>query len=1687
MRDFLSSLSRKFIVPVIILLLLPWDQSFGQCGLSSYPEGGTSTPTGTWQSVNVGSGTYADFNVTAGNIYSFRYSGSTVLGYDWDMTVSSSSAIIPYNNSLTPLNDSWTGGVVCPNTPRPTSAEWYSTFNGTFRVNTHLWNGTCHNFVGGIGSAVLQYKVCPTSPDPGPGTNQWVVDAFATADVAIPNLDARYGYYTDGNLNFVTTAAWGTTGRPSDASSWIGCEVPNDNFAIRARRVGFPCGYYKINVNNADDDIRIYVNGTQIFSAPCCITSTTLAASYVLGASDQVEIREVDKCGTGLANVSFVLQPVSAVTGGTIGGIANGTNVCAGPLTVPFTNVTSGSGGVSGLTNGSVISYDWEVSSDGGLTYNAIGVNSPNWTFNGVLPAGGVFVIRRKAMDKCGNSAYSNSITIIGQPQPNGSMAPATQTICPGTTAIITLNFNPGTSPFDISFSDGVSNYTRTGLYSGDTLHLNPVINTIYNFVTITDSFGCVRSSGFTGGAQVLVQPSINITSVNVADAGCFGGNNGSITINANGGVSPLHYSIDGGATTQLSNVFNNLSAGNYSAVVTDDFGCTQNYAGNPVVVGQPTDIVVDSTIIRDASCANVYDGSITIYASGGVPPYSYSINGGPSQPGNVFSGLASSTYHISIYDTHGCVDTSSVTIGDSYIISVNTISQTNLSCFGSADGDVTVQVNGGIPPYDYSINGITFQSSGTFSGLNAGTYIIVGRDSKGCTEFATVTITQPGLVTVTIDSITNVLCNGSATGGIYMTPSGGTPGYTFSWSNGANTEDNLNVTAGTYNVTVTDSHGCSAAGGATINQPLELFVNVALYSDLLCFNDSTGAIDVTANGGVPPYSYSWSNGSSSEDLDHLPAGTYTVTVTDANGCQKNLTQQIIAPTALTSSIVGTDVSCNGANDGAADLTVNGGTTPYFYQWSTFQATEDVTGLHGGLYYVIITDNNGCSQRDSVLIAEPLPLVLSTGVTHISCFNAGDGAIDLSVTGGTQPYSYAWSNGASSEDLTGLSGGTYVVTVTDAHNCTSTTSVILVNPTLISNNFIVTSPLCFGDNNGVIDLITSGGTPGYTYIWSNGATSEDLQNIPAGSYWVTVTDAKGCNKTDSTTVTEPAPIVTSGFIKNVTCNGYSDGMIDITAYGGTLPYSYQWSTGESTEDIIQLPGGNYYVTVTDAHGCIASTLYPVIEPPVLSVNVVGTPVSCFGGENGTVAAIPSGGVTPYEYLWNNFETDSSLQGISAGHYVVLLTDSNGCHTFDSMDIIQPTEITIAGVITDVACNGASTGAIDITVSGGTPGYTFSWSNTATTEDLTGLPAGVYTVSVTDANGCEKIASFTVNQAVSLFTNVSSSNPVCYGGSNGFISVDVTGGTIPYSYTWSTTPPQTGGTATNLEAGTYTLTTTDAGNCSATVTVVLTNPDSINITATGTDAKCYNTATGEVTATVTGGKPPYVYTLNGITQQNNTFANLASGTYVIAVRDANGCEGTKVFTIASPSQVSVDLTAPQSVILAGMTTQLVATANSSSPIVNYFWQPIDSVLFDFSNCTDPQNCYNPYVQPFYTTVFTVMVMNQDSCFASDTVSIIVENELSAFIPSAFTPNGDGLNDFFTFDILGATNIEIGIFSRWGERVFYNANQNNGIDAHNGWDGKKDGKALPDDTYVYQMKITYFDGVVRDKTGTVTIMK
>ena len=1011
-----------------------------------------------------------------------------------------------------------------------------------------------------------------------------------------------------------------------------------------------------------------------------------------------------------------------------------------------------------------------------------------------------------------------------------------------------------------------------------------------------------------------------------------------------------------------------------------------------------------------------------------------------------------------------------------------------NATCYGNANGSASATVSGGTGPYSYLWS--NFRTTQGVSNLIAGTYFVIITDAHGCSNNDSVVITQPTPVTVSFNT-TNVTCFGSATGSVSAGATGGTPGYSYLWSNGLTTSSITSLTAATYRLTVTDNNGCSTIDSVLISQPNALSAS-GNVTNVHCTNNQDGSIQLTVTGGVAPYLYNWSNGASSATVVGLAGGTYTVTITDHNNCSVSLSFTVNTPTPIVSSVSSTSIACHGANTGSATLTVNGGTPPYTFFWSNFQVTQNISGLSGGIYYVIITDSAGCTHRDSAIVTEPSQVFLTTTVTNITCFNSNNGAINLTVTGGNPIYTYAWSNGFTTQNISNLAGGTYVVTVTDGNGCTTSTSVVLGNPSLLVTNFVVHNDLCNGDSNGSIILIQSGGTPNYSFLWNTtpADTTANISGLAAGTYVVVVTDGNGCHDTSSTVVAEPSILYTSDAITNVSCFGDSDGAILVVGYGGTLPYSYSWSTGQSTPNVGHLTGGTYLVTLTDANGCTVASGYPVAEPAQLAGTIITGNVTCFGGSNGTALDSVGGGTRPYQYLWNDFATDSARTALNAGRYVVLVTDAHGCHIYDSTFISQPSEIQISGAVVNAACYNASTGAVTLTVTGGTPGYNYFWTTSATTQNINNVTSGVYTVTVIDASLCSVTDSFDITQPLQIFVSTLSDKPGCYNGTNGSVSAIAEQGVPPYTYQWNTTPVQATNTASGIGAGNYVVTVTDSKGCSVTATQALTQPDSISVTSNVTAAHCFNTASGEVIANANGGSGPYIYQLNGILQTSDTFAGLLPGNYIVLVTDRNGCDGEGAFTVHAPGQISVSLSVTDQIILTGMRTQLVANATSDTTIIHYFWSPLtlDSAeVFDFSGCGDSLDCSTPYVMPPFTNVFTVTVENADSCFASDTVTVIVNPNRVEFIPTAFTPNGDGLNDRFTFDILGASEVEVTVFDRWGERIYYNPAQTNGVSTTNAWDGTKGGKPLPEDTYVYQFRITYFNGKVENKAGTITLMR
>lgn len=590
--------------------------------------------------------------------------------------------------------------------------------------------------------------------------------------------------------------------------------------------------------------------------------------------------------------------------------------------------------------------------------------------------------------------------------------------------------------------------------------------------------------------------------------------------------------------------------------------------------------------------------------------------------------------------------------------------------------------------------------------------------------------------------STSNVACFGGSTGAIYVTPSGSTSPYTYNWGNGVTTQNRTGLAAGVYTVTITSASGSTAAYSSTITQPSAALATSASTTNIACFGNSTGAITLTPSGGTSPYTYSWTGGVTTQSRTGLAAGTYTATITDANSCTMTSSATLTQPTTvLTPSASTANVACFGGSTGAIYLTPSGGTSPYTYVWSGGVTTQNRTGLAAGTYTATITDANSCTSTISSTLSQPTAISISGTTSNATC-GSSTGAITVSTSGGTAPYTYNWGAGITSQNRTGLTAGTYIVTVTDANSCTAPNTFTVSNSNAPSANASSNNVSCFGGTNGSITLGVTGGTSPYTYNWGNGITSQNRTNLAAGTYTVTITDASGCSAVVTQTLTQPTAITLSGTTTAATC-GNSNGAISVSVAGGTLPYTYSWNGGATSQNRANLAAGTYTLTTTDANACTAQTSFSITSTSAPTANAITNNVACFGSATGSITLNVTGGAAPYTYTWSNGSTSANPGNLAAGNYTVTLTDANACTQTLSTSLTQPsTAITVSTSAT--AMNGTAMGTATATAIGGTAPYTYTWNNGSTNSTLTNLSAGAYTVTSTDANGCTASSTTTVD-------------------------------------------------------------------------------------------------------------------------------------------------------------------------------------------------------------------------------------------------------------------------------------------------------------------------------------------------------
>ena len=952
------------------------------------------------------------------------------------------------------------------------------------------------------------------------------------------------------------------------------------------------------------------------------------------------------------------------------------------------------------------------------------------------------------------------------------------------------------------------------------------------------------------------------------------------------------------GHGNKLFNVAGSVEGKCYAVVVTNTSNCVvgkwdiseDDGSNGTITVFQPELLEVTAEV-TDPLCYGG-NGSAALTIEGGVTPYTE----------EELSTLPAGTYNTTITDDNGCTAETELIVNQPGEISITLInSNLNLNCFDDDDGFLDIEITGGVGEYSYIWS--NDETTEDIENLTVGDYTVTVTDGNDCIMSETFTINEPELLEISVDG-NDVSCNLGSDGFGELTIIGGTPPYT--------TEDLTGLSIGTYSTIVTDDNGCSATTEFTINEPSEINLIIDV-TNVSCNGLADGFVDLNITGGTPPYT--------TDDLIGLDVGTYTTTVIDDNGCEVTLPFIISEPEVLQISVETTDVLCNAGNDGSAIYTVTGGTQPYDIQ--------DQFDLTAGEYTTTVTDDNGCTASVSFTINEPniiLPTLITSN-SSLGCYGDSIGDIDINVTGGTGEYTYQWSNGETTQDVFNLTAGNYNLIITDDNNCSVDTNFTIVEPNeiIISLATSNSSLGCYGDTSGNIDIEVTGGSGEYTYQWSNGEITEDLFDLMAGNYNVIVTDQNNCSTESNFTINEPDEIIIilqeETSLLELPCYGMT-GFIDIEVSGGTGEYTYQWSNGETTQDVTNLtPGETYNITIIDENGCPTDTSFSIIESNEILVTLDETSIielSCFGDTTGMLNINVSGGTGEYTYQWSNGTLTQNINNLSFGTYEVTIIDSNECVAISSFNISEPENAVItvddANSLLNLLCYG-DLGNIDITVSGGTPPFSYLWSNGFTTQNINNIEAGEYTVFVTDFYDCVDSLNIEIVEPDGLPSvddiQINQLLEECNGSCLGAINLDVSGGTPPYSFIWTLynntediTLDTNGPFITGLCAGNYSVAVFDINGCSDfEADIIIGEPDPLELILTTVseyncnyNISCYNGENGSITTNAEGGSPNYTYDLilnNSIidTNTDGIFNGLNQNNYSVIVTDSIGCSDT----------------------------------------------------------------------------------------------------------------------------------------------------------------------------------------------------
>ena len=912
---------------------------------------------------------------------------------------------------------------------------------------------------------------------------------------------------------------------------------------------------------------------------------------------------------------------------------------------------------------------------------------------------------------------------------------------------------------FQYTWSDGIVAAQRSDLAAG-TYKIN-----------YTDDNGCL------GSTEITVEEPENCICLNFkievlqnTSPTCSGGTDGNLIVVARGGRETIRYEWSNGS---MGTTLSNITAGMYTVIATDANGCQ---AQEEIMVMAPESIML--TINQtNGGCGE--RGMIDLHAQGGTGPYTYSWNTGATSQ-DLLS-VPSGSYTVTVTDANNCTATSNAMISNGGAIVIQLGKQLP-TCSDNNDGIVFATITGGKAPYTYQWSNGSIAKN--LMNIGQGDYSLVVTDIDGCQSAAQISVEAPAPINVLLTP--QSYCSESIAD-VKATVTGGTAPYTYQWNFGATTAEVKNLTAGTYSVTVTDEAGCQSTEVITLDVPLAFIINPIVIAPS-CAN-TVGSISLNAAGGMLPYTYTWSNGSTANSLEGIGTGTYSATVVDQRGCSLTFTETFsdIAPLDGSSSTI--NPSCAEGTDGQIMVEVTGGTQPYSYEWQTGATTKNLTGVGAGLYNMTVTDANGCQFIFTEGLLRTGPIRINAAQRTDALCESADGTLSIDVEGGAAPYTYRWNTGAASASLTNLVAGNYEVTVTDSKGCTANQLFVVSSdctcPSPLYTQIMVNNAKC-GNSNGSI-MIMVDQIERYTFDWGAvgtiGAANNERRNLPAGEYNVRVTYAgqAACSEiiavTVGNSVAEEATVVSN---IPAACD-QNNGQIEMAP----ATFVYQWTDGVLGYKRTNLAPGVYTVQILDENGCSSSqqisvtrtacntSTNPTTDPTCLltaALNVTSMP-TC-DDLSAAIEAIAIGGQSPYTYKWS-LSTIGNIQhprGLSTGDYTVTITDANNCTAtamiivtapecgapnnpiipmIPTAPIIANCEVAISLSTVNAKCADEPSGTAGVTIIDGKAPYTYLWSNGQTTSEVTGLLAGVHSVTVTDANECVGVATTTVTAPTAL--------------------------------------------------------------------------------------------------------------------------------------------------------------------------------------------------------------------------------------------------------------------------------------------------------------------------------------------------